>query len=771
MSLKAKLISTISAFVLILTIVIVAVWAASTANVTLGGTVNFQATNVYAKVTGTVTGMDSNPTLPTLIFSEGEDASEEPEIEQWNNLDLVFKTSGTPIEIEVTVENLSDERSLGVSIQNQIASIENIDISITSGGEASTSATLSPSTGSGTSTVTFLVTVSLQNPNVSVTDALYDILIKLTDGSQLKQINVHSNLEGANISGSGLYAIGDTITLTAMQNESGSAMPLGFARDSSYENFIYKFNMNAILGGKGTYSFVLTEDSPTDYYCFYFDMGTGAQYEDLDTSSPTYGFGLMYSGEFAMIAYYSDSATPRENVTHFDLPNTTTIDGKEYRIIMCLGAEHHTLQHIYPNLQSISIPENFQFIVGYNMFYGLSSLTQVTVSENNNSFSDMGKNVVYDKLSKAVVAACSTSEIPEETIKIEAYAFSGTSITSFSVPDNITEIWEGTFYGCRNLTSITIPEGVTSIGEQAFSDCSSLTSITIPEGVTSIGSSAFSGCSSLTSITIPEGVTSIGSSAFSGCSSLTSITIPEGVISIGDNAFYGCSSLTSITIPEGVTSIGDRAFHYCSGLTSITIPESVTSIGSYAFQSCSSLTSITIPEGVTSIGSSAFEGCSKLTSITIPEGVTSIGDNAFYGCSSLTSITIPEGVTSIGQNAFYSCSSLTSITLPSTLTSIGSYAFSYCSNLAEITINGNISTLDSYAFPDCSNLTKLTLGSNVTSLPSNLFTSINLTNLTEIVVEAGSTLNVALPDYGTWEKDGATVTSFTGAGTYTRTDI
>ncbi len=50
MSLKAKLISTISAFVLILTIVIVAVWAATQANVSLGGTINFQATNVYAKV-------------------------------------------------------------------------------------------------------------------------------------------------------------------------------------------------------------------------------------------------------------------------------------------------------------------------------------------------------------------------------------------------------------------------------------------------------------------------------------------------------------------------------------------------------------------------------------------------------------------------------------------------------------------------------------------------------------------------------------------------
>ncbi|UWP26391.1 leucine-rich repeat domain-containing protein [[Eubacterium] siraeum] len=39
--------------------------------------------------------------------------------------------------------------------------------------------------------------------------------------------------------------------------------------------------------------------------------------------------------------------------------------------------------------------------------------------------------------------------------------------------------------------------------------CTSLTSITIPNNVTIIGSSAFEGCTSLTSITIPDEVTDI----------------------------------------------------------------------------------------------------------------------------------------------------------------------------------------------------------------------------------------------------------------------
>ena len=217
------------------------------------------------------------------------------------------------------------------------------------------------------------------------------------------------------------------------------------------------------------------------------------------------------------------------------------------------------------------------------------------------------------------------------------------------------------FYGCSSLTSLTLPSNVTKIGESAFEGCSSLTSLTLPSSVTEIGRSAFKGCSSLTSLTLPSSVTSIGSSAFYGCSGLTSLTLPSSVTSIGSSAFKGCSSLTSLTLPSSVTSIGSSAFYGCSGLTSLTLPSSVTEIGAYAFYGCSSLASLTLPSSVTEIGESAFEGCSSLTSLTLPSSVTEIGRSAFEGCSSLTSLTLPSSVTSIGRSAFYGCSGLTSI--------------------------------------------------------------------------------------------------------------
>ena len=141
------------------------------------------------------------------------------------------------------------------------------------------------------------------------------------------------------------------------------------------------------------------------------------------------------------------------------------------------------------------------------------------------------------------------------------------------------------FYGCSSLTSLTLPSNVTKIGESAFEGCSSLTSLTLPSSVTEIGRSAFKGCSSLTSLTLPSSVTSIGSSAFYGCSGLTSLTLPSSVTEIGAYAFYGCSSLASLTLPSSVTSIGSSAFYGCSGLTSIYVSwESPLSIDAYTFK-------------------------------------------------------------------------------------------------------------------------------------------------------------------------------------------
>ena len=199
-------------------------------------------------------------------------------------------------------------------------------------------------------------------------------------------------------------------------------------------------------------------------------------------------------------------------------------------------------------------------------------------------------------LREDVPAVTIPSDVGGYTVKkLGAWCMAGNlGMTSVVIPNSVTIIRGGAFFGCTSLASVTIGNSVTIIGSGTFSGCTSLTSIIIPNSVTSIESGTFSGCTSLASVTIGNSVTSIESGTFSGCTSLTSITLVDGLPAIGSDWFAGIP-VTSITIPNSVTSIGSGAFSGCPSLTSIIIPNSVTSIGSNAFASATILQRVFLP--------------------------------------------------------------------------------------------------------------------------------------------------------------------------------
>jgi len=143
----------------------------------------------------------------------------------------------------------------------------------------------------------------------------------------------------------------------------------------------------------------------------------------------------------------------------------------------------------------------------------------------------------------------------------------GVTITASTATGNVTipqSFWS-------SISNTWLP--VVGIGQnafQSFSYNSVITSVSIPNSVTSIGNGAFFGCASLASVSIPNRVTSIGQNAFSSCTSLASVSIPYSVTSIGNGAFSDCTSLASVSIPNSGTSIGSGAFTN-SGLGSVFI--------------------------------------------------------------------------------------------------------------------------------------------------------------------------------------------------------
>ncbi|MBX3734721.1 MAG: leucine-rich repeat domain-containing protein [Verrucomicrobiae bacterium] len=146
------------------------------------------------------------------------------------------------------------------------------------------------------------------------------------------------------------------------------------------------------------------------------------------------------------------------------------------------------------------------------------------------------------------------------------------------LPNSLTAIGYGAFYGCTNLTAIDVAS--------ANPHYSSVGGVLFDKGQTAILQYPFGRAGNYT---LPDGVTSIGAEAFSRCAGLTEVTLPDSLTTIGNWAFFDCTGLTQVILPNSLTTIGDGAFYGCTGLTQITLPDSLTSIGINAFSDCPNL--------------------------------------------------------------------------------------------------------------------------------------------------------------------------------------
>ena len=205
-------------------------------------------------------------------------------------------------------------------------------------------------------------------------------------------------------------------------------------------------------------------------------------------------------------AYYKDEANWENDVLYVDhhlITSKSTING-DYVIKDGTKTIANAAFSDRESLENITIPNSVVFIGQYG-FYKCSSLKNVT--------------------------------IPDSVLSIDYRAFgSCASLENVVIGAGVTYIEEGAFRSCKSLKNIEVSKdnaSFTSVDGVLFNKDktellkyptgSSNTTYTVPDSVTTIGYRAFDYSASLESIVIGAGVTHIGENAFKNCTALKDV--------------------------------------------------------------------------------------------------------------------------------------------------------------------------------------------------------------------------------------------------------
>ena len=194
MTLKAKLISSILAFIMVASLMMVGIFASPTVTLQMGGNVSFSANGVYADITGNIVGTQDHPTGSPLQLStiSIDYTNTETEVDlsgtnsDWTTMPLTFDENGSEITVTMSIQNKASDRAIKVTITDN-TNIENVTVA-----RAYNNLTFSSNTdtrtinGGQNGSYTFKLSVNSQNSPASGSFSL-DVKLESTENVEPAQ--------------------------------------------------------------------------------------------------------------------------------------------------------------------------------------------------------------------------------------------------------------------------------------------------------------------------------------------------------------------------------------------------------------------------------------------------------------------------------------------------------------------------------------------------------------------------------------------------------
>ena len=416
-----------------------------------------------------------------------------------------------------------------------------------------------------------------------------------------------------------------------------------------------------------------------------------------------------------------------------------------------------------------------------NMFYGLSNITQIDLSNfdfsevttMNGMFSGLSKvtKIKFNQKSKTVkntnlekifngcdlLESIDLSIFDTSLVTNMAYMFHGCykmkSLNLLDFNTYLVEDMKSMFYGLGLLSSLDLSNFDTSLVtdmSNMFNGCYQLSSLNLSNFKTNLVNdinSMFSFCISLTSINLSNFNTfSVKnmSNLFNGCNSLKEIDLDNIVTNLVTDMSYmfnGCTSLTSLNLIKFSSSLVtnmEYMFGNCVNLKEINLLNFDTSLVTdmkFMFYECNSLINLYINNFNTSLVNNMqnmFSGCHSLISLEVSSFKTKLVKNManmFSDCRSLTSLDILNFDTSLVTNMksmFQKCLKLNNLNLQNFKTSSVKKMNSMFYNCESI-ISLNLSNFDTslvtsmqFMFYGCKNLKFLDISNFNTSLVKDM---------------------------------------------------